>query len=1148
MKRTNPLVLITVIFAGVVEERFGMPLGITYLKRLIGLVALVGLTQAWAATPPDVVTEMSAAQLKFFESDIRPVLIEHCYGCHSAEADRVRGSLLLDSRTGWKVGGDSGQVILPGDAEASLLVRMIEHDPDVEPMPPKSKLSPEAIASIKRWINEGALDPRDQPLVKDARGDAFDLEQRKKWWAFQPIQRFEQPAVSDQAWPKQASDYFILSALETKGWKPAPRASKEQLLRRLSFDLIGLAPTRQEVEAFIQDTSSEAYAKQVDRLLASPHFGEKWARHWMDVVRYGETKAFEFDYTMPYAHRYRDYLIRAFNQDVPYDQFVLESFAGDLLETPRYGPDGQRNESLHGPGFLFLTVGQHGPPDIHEDEARVFSDVIDTASKAYLGITVACARCHDHKFDAITAGDYYAWYGMLRSSRIDIANSVPVSKQLQGESMLAQLEPELRRESLSDVSKDVERVNGYMQAAKRFQETDVYQKAWGAYRDLIAKQKEATWKERQSIDPVGAFKKACEKWVQSEAQQQGLDAVVLQAWIDYVFIPEVRKAWPQLEPLYRALVPRVKDHDVAKTLKPIKPVYPVALEQWLRSGPAFANRQKSEGPQYRHSTKDPKRVLHGIADRQALMAGVYSGRVTGAIRSPDFVLDGSPVELYARGKGATIRLIVRNYELAGRGPTTGVLSVSIDQASWKQVTIKTDLWAGQPAYLEVVHGGQATKALMPHQTITPVSDDAYVELRFDNSPDWQTVWKDAVPVDVIAGLVRGAQQADLGQAQVDVLDALLNVGLIRAGADRNPALKDLVAAYQQAVEQIPEPHYVRTLTDGTAQDVPVYIRGNHKNLSKDPNPRRFLDAFDGVELEQDSSGRLDFSRQMIDESNPLLPRVMVNRLWHYLFGRGIVASVDDFGKLGSMPSHPELLDDLASRFVENGWSMKSMIREMVLSSTYQMSTLPGEVAGEQDPDNVFLQRMPVKRLDAEQVRDHILWCSGELDAKMYGPSVGAYVDDLPYARGKPKSGPANGEGRRSVYMEIRRNFLPSFLSIFGMPNATEATGRRNLTNVPSQSLALMNSPFVHEQAGVWAERLAQSGLNAAERIAQIHFSAFGREPTPEEIAWSKRLLDDLTRHKSQQTDDEPHGMQWSQSAWRDFCHVILNRKEFIYLF
>src|SRR5262245_30460136 len=357
-----------------------------------------------------------AAALEFFEKKVRPVLVEHCFKCHSTQAKKLRGGLHLDSRQGFLTGGDSGPALVPGQPEKSRIVEAVRYGNVDLRMPPRGKLPDTVVADLATWVKMGAPWPQDD-TPKTTSKSGFDLQKRKReHWAWQPIRPQSPPAVRDKTWAHDPVDRFLLAKLEEKGLSPAPPADRRTLLRRVSFDLVGLPPSPAEVEAFVWDESPNGFEKVVDRLLASPHFGERWGRHWLDLVRYGETRGHEFDPNIPNAHQYRDYVLRAFNDDVPYNQFVTEHIAGDLLEKPRLHPAQGFNESILGTGFWFLGEEVHSPVDIRQDQADRFDNRIDVMTKTFLGLTVACARCHDHKFDAISTRDYYALFGFLASS------------------------------------------------------------------------------------------------------------------------------------------------------------------------------------------------------------------------------------------------------------------------------------------------------------------------------------------------------------------------------------------------------------------------------------------------------------------------------------------------------------------------------------------------------------------------------------------------------------------------------------------------------------------------------------------------------------------------------------------------------------
>ncbi len=1086
-------------------------------------------------------SELSPEDIAFFESKIRPLLIDNCYKCHSADSEKVRGGVLLDSQPGMLRGGDSGPAIVPGDASQSRLIQMIERHPGYEAMPPKSKLERSEIDTLIAWIDRGAPDTRLEETNPDAALSDFNLEERKRWWSLQPISSPSIPEVNDLDWPSNEYDRFILSKLEEKGWEPAEPAERNTLLRRLSFDLTGLAPTPEELESFLSDDSDNAYEKQVDRLLASPHFGEKWARHWMDLVRYAETKAFEMDYTMPYAYRYRDYLIKAFNEDVPYDQFIKEALAGDLVPDPRIDSITRNNESVMGPGFMYLTDGQHGPPDLHEDEARIFDRMIDVTSKAFLGSTLACARCHDHKFDAITTADYYSFYGLLRSSRLSYVNTVPVEDQIRSNTRLRIKKTAVRKRLHSAALPDVEGMPDYLAAVREIANDPSFKEALNAHL-------RSTGKKKGDAQPD--YPALIAPYIDERASERQLDPTTLQNWGLLALVPDGANAWPELE----ALVAR------DRTRQRPNPPQSAPTSETFASVAKSTDGWKAQGIGFQRSEE---RVFSLILDMdgegavqtivgQGILAGEQSGRISGALRSPDFIVDGKPITLRAKGRAGTIRLVIRNYELAGRGPTTAKLYHAINGDHWQTITMDTYLWEGETAYLEILQNGEATHSIHPRRdTATDPVDNAYIAVRFGESPDWESYWEPTLCDQsqaeqdlAIAAKVKSiwgrARFQRIDDNEIDILAALFGAGLLRADTQRSKPLRNALSEYRSIAKALPKPQYARSLVDGNPHNEPVYIRGSHNNLSSEPNPRRFLDALGGTTLESEGSGRLQWAEHVASPNNPLTARVHVNRIWKHLFGAGIVETTNDFGQMGSAPSHPALLDYMANDFVANQWSMKAMIRKMVTTSAYRMSSTPSSASATSDPKNRLLQRMPVKRLEAELIREHILASSGTLDTSLFGPSVPAYVEDLPDSRAKPASGPIDGNGRRSVYLEMRRNFLPTFLRAFDMPNATEPIGRRNVTNVPAQSLALMNDPFVHKQARAWAESLVNSYPTREARVEAIHLAAFSRSATPMEHDWAKRFIESLANEYNAASDDP--------SVWADLCHVIYNRKEFIYVY
>ncbi|MFT6242042.1 MAG: hypothetical protein ACJAQT_004145 [Akkermansiaceae bacterium] len=1029
----------------------------------------------------------AADGILFFESKVRPILDEHCLKCHS-EAKKVKGGLLLDRKAGWEEGGDSGSVIVPGKPEESLLVQMVRHEAEVEAMPPKSKLSDAEILVLSEWVKMGSPDPRAEAIGEEVKTSGFDLEERMKWWSLQPVRRVEIPEVKNEGWPRTELDRFVLAALEKKDWEAAKEADRVTLFRRVSVVLTGLAPTLDELERFMADEGEGSYERVVERLLGSPHFGEQWARHWMDVVRYGESKAFEQDYWMPYTWRYRDYLIRAFNEDVPFDQFVREALAGDLLEDARINPENGRNESVAGPGFLQLADGHHGVTDLHEDEARVIDSMINTVGTAFHGLTISCARCHDHKFDAITDEDYYSLYGMFRSSRLNYANTVDTKWTSVRGDELRKAHGEVVNAAFAGVASRVGELGAMIAAARKL----------GDDKDLVKK-----W---QGLKPGDHEERAgFVGELESRTSPQGA------RWFGVLYGSRLRPELAGMKALINSARP--------------KPSQNMSLPQreWLVEGVGFE--EAGEG-QFLVKTNDPP-LIHGAVGA-GMVAGHLSSRLDGSVRSEDFILDGEPLRIWVKGNGGTVSLVIRNYELVGHGPTTGPLRKSVNSDEWKLVQFPTTLWKGEVAFLQVQHQGGAKRVLRPTVPGVSPSDDAWVGVATE-LPDWGKVWASK---GSIVKVIQSLLSEPVDGAGAEVLGALFASGLLEF---EGSGLKEKRESLEKLRKSIAVPVYVRSMVEGTSVHEPIYIRGNHKRPSEEENPRRFLMGLGGELMTGPGSGRREWVEHLVSLDNPLTARVRVNRVWSRVFGRGLVASVDDFGKMGEPPSHPELLDFLARDFVKEKWSIKAMIRKMVLSSTFRMSSVPSYQANELDPGNVSLQRMSVRRMSAESIRDHILAGSGDLKRDLFGPSVLAYIADQPNSRAKPRNGPLGGGGRRSLYLASRRNYLPSFLRAFNSPNATEPIGRRNVTTVPAQSLALLNHPLVHQQSKIWGERVMESEGSDEAKLKRLHQVAFSREASADEIAWGVSALEKLTAGSDK------------KGAWISLCHIFMNRKEFIYV-
>ncbi len=823
------------------------------------------------ANPPGTAAEKSptAEGLAFFEKKIRPVLADKCYKCHSADSEKLKGGLLLDSREGIRKGGDSGQAIVPGDLQASLLIKAIHYGDEDLAMPPKKqggKLSDEVIADFDKWVRMGAPDPREgmAPLAKQG----IDIEKGRQHWAFQMPKKIGPPRVKDARWSRSDLDRFVLAELETKGLKPVGDAEKATLLRRVHFDLIGLPPTAEEVEAFAQDTSPKAFEKVVDHLLATTQFGERWGRHWLDVARYAESSGKEVNIAYPHAWRYRDYVIKSFNDDKPYDRFLKEQLAGDRLPA---SDDTQRAEQLVATGFLAIGPKSHNTRNPRQFALDLADEQIDAVSQGMLGLTIACARCHDHKFDPVPQADYYALAGIFLSTETDFGTP-------------------------------------------RFVQNN-------------------------NVAPLITLPKGADVSDASPMPRQQLAAM--------------RRRLEQAQ--------RTRDELLAEAR--------VGNERPMGANPRLLG-----------------------ATTQIAILGKQLSR---------YDENGQPLRI-AMGVGD--RLYPRDTQVLGRG--------EIDK---------------------------------PGQTIP------------------------------------------------------------------------------RGVLQVLAPKDIREITEG--------------------------------------SGRFELANWIASPENPLTARVMANRVWLNLFNQGIVPTPDNFGASGQKPSNPALLDYLAVSFVENGWSVKKLIRQIVLSHTYQLASDYDARNYAADPDNIYHWRMSKRRLDAEAIRDALLSVAGKLDltppqgspvASAEGPVL-QLIRRMPALGGGRLGGPSMGDGGsplnsdravRSVYLPIVRDHVPDALSVFDFAEPSLVVGNREDTTVPSQALYLMNSASVEKLAEAMADRLFAKDLNDVELGKAAFRLAFSRSATDREI---KAALQFFTRFNAAESAKYPTKEQLGRAGVVAFCQALFGSAEFRYL-
>jgi hypothetical protein len=1080
---------------------------------------------------------------EFFEARIRPVLHDRCVECHGA--NEQQGGLRLDSREALLQGGESGPALVLGNPETSLLLKAIRHqEPDLKMPPPEAgaKLADSTIDDFSAWVKSGAAWPKSDSPTAVANKESFDLGARKERlpWIWQTPQPQSVPEIPDSPHLTEV-DRFILEKLQQQGLTLAKRTDDLTWLRRVHFAITGLPPRREQIQTFLADASLERRQHVVDTLLASPHFGERWARHWMDLMRYAESRGHESDYLIANAWQYRDYLIRALNADLPYDRFVAEHLAGDLIKA-RLHPETRANESVLATGWAFLGEEVHSPVDIRQDECERIDNKVDVLSKTFLGLTVACARCHDHKFDAISQQDYYALSGFVLGSSFRQVRFETMVDHEKAVATLAQLREQF--------------------AAKTIQ----------AFADSV----------RPKLDDLVPFVAAACRVISGEqvemvAQEMQLDVVRLGAWVDHLRQAQSDPAHPlhvfstlasdaELDSSAATAVSLAEASVAEDAISPdtvIADFMKSAGETpWRSNGPAFGDGPLVGGELIFGTCDKPiARVMpFGAAVRDSFWNGLSltpgteldSGRLGAAERAGKTLLTRKwtlgTAQLHYLIRGQMRVYAGVDSHLMLEGPLHGALVADFDSAGQlRWVSHNLSAYAGHRVHLELSPlGEQALDLLMVVESPETPKWLPIQSWRPSQPTSSRLAAAEALQADVATVISDLATKADIEPRLLVLADWLVqNSSLL--DVDLSPvitAADEYFRAQAELAETIRwDSRTAVSLTDVTGVDENVLIRGKPTRLGA-VAPRGLPEAFGLPRITAtDTSGRAELARQIIDPSNPLVARVMVNRVWHHLFGRGIVPTVDNFGYLGEPPSHPELLDQLAWQFIhEDNWSLKRLIRKLVLSETFAQSSRASSArANEVDPANLLLHRMPVRRLEGEAIRDALLVTSGRLDPTTYGPPVPIHLTDFIIGRGRPEvSGPLDGAGRRSIYVATRRNFLSTMMLAFDYPTPFSCVGRRNVTNVPAQVLTMMNDPFVRQQADVWAKRLIHELPNTDEtaRIVWLFETGYCRQPSPDELRFCVETLDEL---RTQYAGDA------ESVVWSELCHALLNSNDFIYL-
>ena len=1072
----------------------------------------------------------------FFESRIRPVLLKNCLECHSEE--KSKGGLRLDYRGGFERGGDSGALFDKERPENSLLLQTIRHEVADQKMPKgEPKLSDGVIADLTRWIQMGAPGLPEKPLSAAEASQqewSHKLAERRRHWAWQPVQSPKVPEVQHPSWASHPVDRFLLAKMSEKELNPAAPAPRPVLVRRLKIALLGLPPSPEEVEAFVKDTRPRAYERLVERFLKEPAFGENWAAYWLDLMRFGETGGYVRDYPIPEAWRYRDYVIRAFNQDVPYDRFVQEHIAGDLLP-PRINQELRINEAPVGTGCMRLMEISSTATDIALEEAQMVENQIDTLGKAFQGMTIACARCHDHKFDAISTRDYYGIFGVLASARQSqtVIDSLEVRQTGVGE--LKRLKGEIK-ETLGRLWKeDLGRQKASL--------TGILLGGTAASREA-----NSPWATLLKRDHVDRDDPAYLIWKARRGPGEGDWKAALEA---------------EAAGLRQASRERVAANQAGfKVLAN----FSKGPSGWSVSG-VLPETLHNPGSDFSITPSGEELVERIVAP--GLTSDRLSRKHGAIVRSPDFNLGTQFVSLkVAGGDAAHVRLIQHNFQQM-ENIAHGKKVEHFESRVPKWVTVNVGhqaSWQGHRSYLEILTKDDVAhfrrselgnkfykltakdptgrswfdvEQIVQHESPNPPQDEFKTALLFapakdaqKSEEDWAARWQQVCEQAVDHWL----QDKALPE-EVSLLNWLLSQGLIRNRMEAFPVpLKGLAADYRRLEESLPNFQRAATLAEeGPGFDAPVQRRGS-PDAPGEPAERRYLEVVRGVNGNPPgTSARLSLARDLTAPENPLTARVMVNRMWRWIFGQGIVGTVDNFGVMGEKPSHPELLDHLATYFVEQGWSMKDLVRYLVTTQAYQTESAASADAFKKDPANRFLSHMPLQRLRAEAVRDSLLAISGQLNPQMYGYTGPA---DLNQGGGPPNF-------RRGIYQYIKREAQNHLMVMFDAPEPSRAMGSRESSNVPGQSLLLLNNPFVHQQAKEWAARdlLAFKNLALEQRVERLFSEALGRKPSQRE---SQTMVEFIQNQAAAyELPYIAHGTD--PRLWTDVCHVLLNAKEFLYL-
>lgn len=1013
------------------------------LTLAAGLCLVLHAADAAAAT-----ASPSPEGAAFFEQKIRPVLLSTCYECHSAEAKakgKLKGGLFLDTRAAVLTGGDEGPAIVPGKPDDSLLIKALRWSREDLHMPPKKKLPPEVVADFEKWVAMGAPDPRTGEVAKARR--EISIPQGRDYWAFRPLKPVPVPTMKNVAWAKTPIDRFILARQEKAKVIPSKPIAREQLLRRATFDLTGLPPTPEETAAFLADSSPDALASVVNKLLAKPAYGERWGRHWLDIVRYAESNGYEFDAFRPGAFHYRDWVIRALNDGMPYDRFIRWQLAGDKLQ-----PDTVEGASATG----FLVAGPYPGQITAKTVERIrydqLDDMVSTIGSGFLGLTFGCVRCHDHKYDPIPQADYYGIAAALART-----------------------------------------VHGELKIDRQHEETQ---------RKLAV--------HKQAGEPFHAALK------QFEAEQFPARLAKFLA-SDAATVTTNPAPWQMTEPLSATAQTAFLDlgsNGVVRYVgnKAKDDTYTVKAQTYQRGLRAFRLDAFADAAL---PAKGP-----GLSDNGNFVLG-------------DFKVIARPLDTKSKAKPVTLKLKAvaatfeqKNYPLSeavDNNPNSG-WAVSPQFGKDHAAVFGVE---GAPVGFE---GGTELEFQLKFSGFFGIG-----RLRLGFSTNATNVPFTEPKDDQHLTELRAALAATGGE-----LNATNRAALFRWFTKFDSDAQRVLAAVQEHAAKTPKPDLVPVYsTKAGGQDVHLLRRGevDSKVAKADPNYLQVLNtATEGAKRwlpKPESDPRVALGEWLTDAEHgagSLLARVMVNRVWQHHFGRGLVATPNDFGAQGKPPTHPELLDWLAGEFVRGGWQLKPLHQLIMASAVYQQGAELKPANLKADPENKLWWHRPARRLEAEAIRDALLSVGGMLEDKLFGPSETNYESP-----------------RRSVYLRVKRSELIPFLTLFDAPEPAASVGERGATTLPTQALAMMNSTFVRDIADRLTKRVLQPGVEPPAAIAQASRIALGRAPTPIEQARLVKFYEQQLEMLGPPSADPKASTAQTTRALTETCLVLLCMNEFIYV-